>query len=109
MKTLAVIMALGIAVSSASVHAGGKWMLAAVHNLDDDPLFNAGKGAVALDHSGHLAAATRTGGLTGKHWGRVGDSPNLGFAPQPVHQLTCRARAPGRPRGSPCPGFALRG
>jgi beta-aspartyl-peptidase (threonine type) len=35
-------------------------------------------GAVALDRSGHLAAATSTGGLTGKRWGRVGDSPVIG-------------------------------
>jgi len=35
-------------------------------------------GAVALDRSGHLAAATSTGGLTGKRWGRVGDSPIIG-------------------------------
>ena len=32
-------------------------------------------GAVALDRSGNLAAATSTGGLTGKLPGRVGDSP----------------------------------
>ena len=35
-------------------------------------------GAVALDTRGHLAAATSTGGLTGKKWGRVGDSPLIG-------------------------------
>jgi beta-aspartyl-peptidase (threonine type) len=35
-------------------------------------------GAVALDHVGNLAAATSTGGLTGKRWGRVGDSPIIG-------------------------------
>jgi beta-aspartyl-peptidase (threonine type) len=35
-------------------------------------------GAVALDRDGHLAAATSTGGLTGKRWGRVGDSPIIG-------------------------------
>ncbi len=35
-------------------------------------------GAVALDQSGHLAAATSTGGITGKRWGRVGDSPIIG-------------------------------
>ena len=32
-------------------------------------------GAVALDAQGHLAAATSTGGMTGKRAGRVGDSP----------------------------------
>jgi beta-aspartyl-peptidase (threonine type) len=35
-------------------------------------------GAVALDVSGHLAAATSTGGMTNKKWGRVGDSPIIG-------------------------------
>ena len=35
-------------------------------------------GCVALDRQGHLAAATSTGGLTGKLPGRVGDSPIIG-------------------------------
>jgi beta-aspartyl-peptidase (threonine type) len=35
-------------------------------------------GAVALDGRGDLAAATSTGGLTGKARGRVGDSPLVG-------------------------------
>jgi L-asparaginase / beta-aspartyl-peptidase len=35
-------------------------------------------GAVAIDQSGTLAAATSTGGLTGKRWGRIGDSPVIG-------------------------------
>ncbi len=35
-------------------------------------------GAVALDTEGHVAAATSTGGLTGKRWGRVGDAPLIG-------------------------------
>jgi len=35
-------------------------------------------GAVARDRSGHVAAATSTGGLTGKRWGRIGDSPIIG-------------------------------
>ena len=35
-------------------------------------------GAVALDGSGHLAAATSTGGLEGKPPGRVGDSAIIG-------------------------------
>lgn len=35
-------------------------------------------GAVALDAHGNLAAGTSTGGLTGKRWGRVGDSPVIG-------------------------------
>ena len=35
-------------------------------------------GAVALDAAGNLAAATSTGGMTAKRWGRVGDSPIIG-------------------------------
>jgi L-asparaginase / beta-aspartyl-peptidase len=35
-------------------------------------------GAVAVDVSGHVAAATSTGGLTAKRWGRIGDSPLIG-------------------------------
>jgi beta-aspartyl-peptidase (threonine type) len=35
-------------------------------------------GAVALDSRGNVAAATSTGGMTGKRWGRVGDSPIIG-------------------------------
>lgn len=48
-----------------------------------EPLFDATLkygtvGAVARDTRGHLAAATSTGGLTGKRWGRIGDSPLIG-------------------------------
>lgn len=35
-------------------------------------------GAVALDQHGHIAAATSTGGMTNKKWGRVGDAPIIG-------------------------------
>lgn len=35
-------------------------------------------GAVARDKHGNLAAATSTGGMTGKRYGRVGDSPIIG-------------------------------
>jgi beta-aspartyl-peptidase (threonine type) len=35
-------------------------------------------GAVALDMEGNLAAATSTGGMTNKRWGRVGDTPIIG-------------------------------
>lgn len=35
-------------------------------------------GAVALDRSGGVAAATSTGGRTNKRWGRVGDVPVIG-------------------------------
>lgn len=35
-------------------------------------------GAVACDKDGNIAAATSTGGMTNKKWGRVGDSPMVG-------------------------------
>ena len=35
-------------------------------------------GAVALDRHGRLAAGTSTGGMTGKRFGRIGDSPIIG-------------------------------
>jgi L-asparaginase / beta-aspartyl-peptidase len=35
-------------------------------------------GAVALDTNGNLAAATSTGGMTNKKYGRIGDSPLIG-------------------------------
>lgn len=36
-------------------------------------------GAVACDQQGNLAAATSTGGMTNKRFGRVGDSPLIGI------------------------------
>ncbi|WP_026752251.1 isoaspartyl peptidase/L-asparaginase family protein [Sediminibacterium sp. C3] len=35
-------------------------------------------GAVALDAAGNIAAATSTGGMTNKKYGRIGDSPVIG-------------------------------
>jgi len=35
-------------------------------------------GAVALDQHGNLSAGTSTGGMTGKRFGRIGDSPIIG-------------------------------
>ncbi|MCB9244976.1 MAG: isoaspartyl peptidase/L-asparaginase [Flavobacteriales bacterium] len=35
-------------------------------------------GCVVLDKRGHLAAGTSTGGMDGKQWGRIGDSPVIG-------------------------------
>jgi beta-aspartyl-peptidase (threonine type) len=44
-----------------------------------DPTHSRGTvGAVAIDLRGHLAAGTSTGGMTGKRWGRIGDSPVIG-------------------------------
>ena len=35
-------------------------------------------GAVACDAEGNVAAATSTGGMTNKNWGRIGDTPLIG-------------------------------
>ncbi len=57
----------------------------AIRDTDNVQLDHAGKekklgtvGAVALDLHGNLAAATSTGGMTNKRFGRVGDSPLIG-------------------------------
>lgn len=44
----------------------------------DDEIKYGTVGAVAVDVEGHVAAATSTGGLTAKRFGRVGDSPLIG-------------------------------
>jgi len=45
-------------------------------------------GAVACDAQGNLAAATSTGGMTNKKFGRVGDSPMIGAGTY-AHNKTC--------------------
>ncbi|MEZ4687540.1 MAG: isoaspartyl peptidase/L-asparaginase [Bacteroidia bacterium] len=46
-------------------------------DLEEDKKFGT-VGAVACDLQGHLAAATSTGGMTNKRYGRIGDSPIIG-------------------------------
>jgi L-asparaginase / beta-aspartyl-peptidase len=43
-----------------------------------DPIKYGTIGAVAVDRNGDVAAATSTGGITAKRWGRIGDSPLIG-------------------------------
>ncbi len=52
-------------------------------------------GCTALDRHGNLAAATSTGGLTGKRYGRVGDSPIVGAGTYADNQ-TCAVSCTGR-------------
>jgi beta-aspartyl-peptidase (threonine type) len=52
-------------------------------------------GCVALDADGHLAAATSTGGLTNKRWGRVGDVPIIGAGTY-ANDLTCAVSCTGQ-------------
>lgn len=51
-------------------------------------------GAVAVDSRGHVAAATSTGGLTAKRWGRIGDSPLIGAGTY-ADDRACAASATG--------------
>ena len=47
------------------------------HSVKKDSKFGT-VGAVACDQNGNIAAATSTGGMTNKRFGRVGDSPMIG-------------------------------
>jgi len=51
-------------------------------------------GAVARDQAGNLAAATSTGGMTNKRWGRIGDSPIIGAGTY-ADNATCAVSATG--------------
>ncbi|MCM8558172.1 isoaspartyl peptidase/L-asparaginase family protein [Sphingomicrobium sediminis] len=53
-------------------------LLAKGHDAFDAEIKYGTIGAVAVDSDGHVAAATSTGGLTAKRWGRIGDSPLIG-------------------------------
>ncbi|MGH8286609.1 MAG: isoaspartyl peptidase/L-asparaginase family protein [Steroidobacteraceae bacterium] len=52
-------------------------------------------GAVALDANGNLAAATSTGGMENKRFGRVGDSPIIGAGTY-ADNSSCAVSATGR-------------
>jgi len=52
-------------------------------------------GAVALDSQGRLAAATSTGGMTAKRWGRVGDVPIIGAGTYASNPDGCAVSATG--------------
>jgi len=49
------------------------------HSVDPEDKKFGTVGAVACDVKGNLAAATSTGGMTNKQFGRVGDSPIIGI------------------------------
>ncbi|MGZ8333646.1 MAG: isoaspartyl peptidase/L-asparaginase family protein [Allosphingosinicella sp.] len=53
-------------------------MLSGDSHYFDEELKYGTIGAVAVDVHGHVAAATSTGGRTGKRWGRIGDTPLIG-------------------------------
>ncbi len=52
-------------------------------------------GAVARDSQGRLAAATSTGGMTAKRWGRVGDVPVIGAGTYASNADGCAVSATG--------------
>jgi L-asparaginase / beta-aspartyl-peptidase len=69
--------------------ADQRWFITAERRVQLDEMQHSGQkvdedlkygtvGAVALDVDGQVAAATSTGGITGKRWGRIGDSPLIG-------------------------------
>jgi L-asparaginase / beta-aspartyl-peptidase len=65
----------GLALEEAAYFATEKRLSALKRNLK---YHHGTVGAVALDTDGNLAAATSTGGYTGKLPGRIGDSPLIG-------------------------------
>ncbi|RDK88245.1 isoaspartyl peptidase/L-asparaginase family protein [Marinirhabdus gelatinilytica] len=63
------------------------------HSVKKDSKFGT-VGAVACDAFGTVAAATSTGGMTNKKWGRVGDSPMIG-AGNYANNKTCAVSCTG--------------
>jgi len=63
------------------------------HSVKKDSKFGT-VGAVACDQNGNVAAATSTGGMTNKKWGRVGDSPMIG-AGNYANNTTCAVSCTG--------------
>ncbi len=63
------------------------------HSVKKDGKFGT-VGAVACDKFGNVAAATSTGGMTNKKWGRVGDSPMIG-AGNYANNKTCAVSCTG--------------
>jgi beta-aspartyl-peptidase (threonine type) len=63
------------------------------HSVKKDGKFGT-VGAVACDMYGNTAAATSTGGMTNKRWGRVGDSPMIG-AGNYANNTTCAVSCTG--------------
>jgi len=63
------------------------------HSEEKDSKFGT-VGAVACDINGDVAAATSTGGMTNKNWGRIGDSPIIGVGNY-AHNNTCAVSCTG--------------
>ena len=69
-------------------------LLAGAAEKENDLVAFGTVGAVALDAHGNVAAATSTGGMTGKRWGRVGDSPIIGAGTY-ANNASCAVSATG--------------
>jgi len=71
----------------------GSDKIALDHDIQIDRKFGT-VGAVALDNAGNIAAATSTGGMTNKRYGRLGDSPIIGCGTYADNQ-TCAVSCTG--------------
>jgi L-asparaginase / beta-aspartyl-peptidase len=78
-----------------------KWKAKQDTSLNSQPTLHAEPGSyygtvgcVVLDKHGNLAAGTSTGGLVGKRWGRIGDSPIIG-AGNYANNSTCAVSGSG--------------
>ncbi|HMP80239.1 MAG TPA: isoaspartyl peptidase/L-asparaginase [Pirellulaceae bacterium] len=63
-------------------------------SIDDVGVYHGTVGCVALDAHGNLAAATSTGGISNKKYGRVGDTPIIGAGTYADNQ-TCAVSCTG--------------
>jgi L-asparaginase / beta-aspartyl-peptidase len=77
-------------------HSGARWreLQRALEHPDGKPPQYGTVGAVARDRGGNLAAATSTGGMTGKAPGRVGDTAIIGAGTY-ADNATCAVSATG--------------
>jgi L-asparaginase / beta-aspartyl-peptidase len=62
-------------------------------------------GAVTLDSAGAMAAATSTGGIAGRHPGRVGDSPIVGAGTYADERAACSCTGEGEAFARACAAF----
>jgi beta-aspartyl-peptidase (threonine type) len=69
-----------------------RWLAKQKAKSPETPKGGGTVGCLCLDSQGHLAAGTSTGGLTGKMFGRVGDTPIIGagnFADDRTCAVSC--------------------
>lgn len=74
------------------LEARGTGVVKLDHNIHTEGKKFGTVGAVAIDAEGNLAAATSTGGMTNKKYGRVGDTPIIGagtYAENGICAVSC--------------------